>query len=55
MICDLEGKRYIKDSKTGHVDQAKIFAEQLAQKLLTSGGQEILNEIRISRSNENND
>ncbi len=55
MICDLEGKRYIKYSKTGHVDQAKIFAKELAQKLLTSGGQEILDEIRISRSNETND
>jgi hydroxymethylbilane synthase len=55
MICDVEGKRHIKYSRTGHVDQAKIFAKELAQKLLTSGGQEILNEIRISRSNETND
>ena len=55
MICDVEGKRHIKYSKTGDVDQAGVFAAELAQQLLTNGGQEILDELRISKSNENNE
>lgn len=48
MVCDIEGEKYIRLSKTGPIDEAKICAEKLAQELLTSGGQEILDQIRNS-------
>jgi len=47
MLSDLEGKRYIKRSKTAPIDQAKMCAEKLARELLTNGGQEILDQIRL--------
>ncbi len=46
IICDLEGKRYIKRSKTVPVTQAKTTAEEMADELLSAGGREILDEIR---------
>ena len=46
MICDVQGKRYIRLSETGRIDRAKACAEKLAEKLLAAGGQQILNEIR---------
>jgi hydroxymethylbilane synthase len=46
MICDIEGKQYIKRSKAGYIDKAKICAEELAQEMLDAGGREILEKIR---------
>ena len=46
IISDLEGKRYIKRSKTDFLNNAKNCAEKLAQELLTAGGQKILEQIR---------
>jgi len=46
VICDLEGKRCIKRSKTVPVDQATTTAEEMADELLNAGGREILDEIR---------
>jgi len=49
MISDVEGKKYIKRSKTSCINEAKSCAEELAQELLAAGGQEILDQIRNSR------
>jgi len=50
VISDVEGVKYIKRSITGHINQANVFAEKLAQELLTAGGREILDQIRNSRN-----
>ena len=50
VISDAEGVKYIKRSITGHINQANVFAEKLAQELLTAGGREILDQIRNSRN-----
>ncbi len=42
VICDVEGKNYVKRSITAPLDQAKSAAEKLAKELLSSGGQKIL-------------
>jgi len=52
MVSDVEGKKYIKRSKTGCISEAKSCAKELAQELLAAGGQEILDEIRNSRNGE---
>ena len=52
MISDVEGKKYIKLSKTADINEAKSCAKELAQELLTAGGQEILDQIRNSRNDE---
>ena len=52
MISDVEGKKYIKRSKTGCINEAKSCARELAQELLAAGGQEILDQIRNSRNDE---
>jgi hydroxymethylbilane synthase len=49
MISDLEGKKYIKRSKTSFINEAESCAKELAQELLAAGGQEILDQIRNSR------
>lgn len=49
MISDIEGKKFIKRSKTSPLNQAKASAEHLAQQLLAAGGQEILDQIRDER------
>ncbi len=46
MISDLEGKEYIRRSKTDSLDNAKTSAKKLAEELLTAGGQKILDQIR---------
>ena len=46
MISDLEGKKYIRRSKTADIGQAKTCAEKLAEELLTAGGKKILDHIR---------
>ncbi|MHC4570658.1 MAG: hydroxymethylbilane synthase [Planctomycetota bacterium] len=48
MISDVEGRKYIKRSKTASTDEAETCAEELAQELLTAGGQKILNQIKNS-------
>jgi hydroxymethylbilane synthase len=53
MISDVEGKKYVKLSKTSHIDQAKRCAEKLAEELLAAGGREILDQIRDSRKAPN--
>ncbi|MFZ2148588.1 MAG: hydroxymethylbilane synthase [Sedimentisphaerales bacterium] len=50
MISDMEGKKYIKRSKTGCINEAESCAGELAQELLAAGGQEILDQIRNSRN-----
>jgi len=50
MVSDMEGKKYIKRSKTGCINEAKSYARELAQELLAAGGQEILEQIRKSRN-----
>jgi len=52
MISDVEGKKYIKRSKTSRINEAKSFAVKLAQELLAAGGREILEQIRNSRNDE---
>lgn len=42
IVCDLEGKKCVKLSDTGHIDKARKIAEELAQKLLKAGGAQIL-------------
>lgn len=42
IICDVEGKNYVKRSITVPLDEAKPAAEKLAKELLSSGGQKIL-------------
>jgi hydroxymethylbilane synthase len=49
MISDVEGRKYIKRSKTGCINEAESCARELAQELLAAGGQEILDQIRNSR------
>lgn len=46
MISDVEGKTYIRRSRTSHVDQAQTCATELAQEMLEAGGREILDQIR---------
>ena len=53
MISDLEGKNYIKLSKTDSIENAKTCAEKLAEELLTAGGQKILDQIRSTPNNPN--
>ncbi len=50
VISDVDGGKYIKRSMAGHIDQANLCAEKLAEELLNAGGHEILEQIRKSRS-----
>ncbi len=50
VISDVEGDKYIKHSINGHIAQANLCAEKLAQELLNTGGREILEQIRNSRN-----
>lgn len=49
MISDVEGKNFISFKETAAISDAKSLAEELAGRLLDSGGREILNDIRQSR------
>jgi hydroxymethylbilane synthase len=42
VICDVEGKNYVRRSITTPLDEAKPAAEKLAKEILSSGGQKIL-------------
>ena len=46
MIADLNGRTLIKRSSSATLDKAKSCAEKLAEELLTSGGREILSQVR---------
>lgn len=46
IICDLDGKKYVKCSTSSSIDHAKTSANELAQQLLADGGQKILAQIR---------
>ncbi len=52
MISDVEGKKYIKRSKTGRIDKVKTCAEELAQEMLDAGGWEILEQLRKDRNDK---
>jgi porphobilinogen deaminase len=49
MIADLEGKNLIKRSKSGPVEQYQTCAAEIAEELLQSGGQEILDQLKNKR------
>jgi len=46
VISDVEGRKYVKLSRTAAVNEARPCAEGLARGLLTGGGAEILEQIR---------
>ena len=46
MICDIEGKKRIRRSMSGSVDEFRAVAEKIAQELLAAGGQEIVDQVR---------
>jgi hydroxymethylbilane synthase len=50
MICDLEGRDYIKRTVTCPVARAKTCAEELAKELLNAGGREILDRMRAEKN-----
>ena len=52
MICDEEGKRFVRRSATIPVTEAKTAALKMAEELLTAGGKEILEDIRKDRTNQ---
>ena len=45
LISDLEGQRYLRESRSGHVDDAEALGTDLANRLLDRGGREILAEL----------
>ena len=45
LISDLDGKRYLRDYLSGHVDAAQPMGTTLANRLLDRGGREILAEL----------
>ncbi len=45
LISDLEGQRYLRESSSGHVDDAEAMGTELANRLLDRGGREILAEL----------
>ena len=49
IISDLEGSKYVSQSMTAPLNEAKAVAKKLAALLLTHGGQEILDKVRNSR------
>lgn len=50
MVCDLEGKNYIKHSFTSTVARAQACAKDLAEELLAAGGQAILDKMRTKKT-----
>ncbi|UCG50077.1 MAG: hydroxymethylbilane synthase [Phycisphaerales bacterium] len=46
VICDLEGRKYVKLSRRAAVGEARPCAEDLTRDMLTAGGREILERIR---------
>lgn len=54
MISDIEGTRYIRRSRKGHIDSAIACAEELADELLAAGAQDILDRIADDNAGEIN-
>jgi len=50
MICDIEGKNYIKRSFISNFPQAKACAKNLAEELLAAGGRKILDKMRAEKN-----
>ncbi|UCG56736.1 MAG: hydroxymethylbilane synthase [Phycisphaerales bacterium] len=50
VVCDLAGARYIRLSKSSHIDNVTTCAEELARELLAAGAQDILDQIRKDRA-----
>ncbi|MFC1675656.1 hydroxymethylbilane synthase [Planctomycetota bacterium] len=48
VICDTQGTKYIRTSRSAPLDQAKNTANEIAKELLNAGGKEILEQIRIA-------
>ncbi len=46
LVTDLEGKRYIKLSLNGKIDEAETIALEVSKQMATKGAKEILEEIR---------
>lgn len=46
ILCDLEGKNFVKRCVTSSIAEAKTSARQLAQQLLNNGGRKILKHIK---------
>ena len=46
ILCDLDGKNFVKRSVTSSIDKAKTSAEKLARQLLADGGEKILAKLR---------
>ena len=46
ILCELDGKNFVKRSVTSSIAEAKTGAVKLARQLLTEGGEEILTKIR---------
>ena len=46
ILCDLDGKNYVRRTITSPIDQSKISAKNLAMQLLANGGENILSKIR---------
>ncbi|MBN2181928.1 MAG: hydroxymethylbilane synthase [Sedimentisphaerales bacterium] len=46
ILCDLDGKNYVKRSVASFITEAKSSARDLARRLLTEGGEQILEKIR---------
>ena len=45
LILSLDGQRFVDDRISGPLDTAEVLGKELAGRLLTAGGQDILNEI----------
>lgn len=46
ILCDLEGKNFVKRTTASPLAEAKTSAQELAQQLLTNTGREILNQVK---------
>ncbi len=46
IVLTLDGRRYIKESVSGPVEEAVPLGEELAERMLGKGAQEILNQVR---------
>jgi len=47
LVCDLEGKRYIRQSASGECANGEAMGTALAEKLLAAGAKEILDELYL--------
>jgi hydroxymethylbilane synthase len=45
LVCDLEGKRYYRETLTGKPSDGAALGIQLAEQLLVAGADRVLNEL----------